>query len=64
MSVEISAGTDLHAGAPRELFALPPDTHAVAWTRDGNRFLLALPGEPAPPHHFTVLVNWQNAEAK
>ncbi len=64
MAADFSTGTGLPVGTPRELFRLPKDTHGLAVTRDGERFLLALPGEAQPARHLTMLVNWQNAEAR
>ena len=62
MAVDISTDRGFHVGVPHERFALPREMHGAGFTRDGSRFLLALPGEPQPPWHLTVLVNWQGAE--
>jgi hypothetical protein len=65
MAADISAGPGFHAGPPHELFRSPEVTEdGLAVTRDGNRFLMARPGERQPPQHLTVLMNWQNAEAR
>jgi len=64
MAADFAPGSGLPVGGPRELFRLPKDARGFAVTRDGERFLLALPGEPQPARHLTVLVNWQNAEAR
>jgi hypothetical protein len=61
MAADVSTSPELRAGVPHELFRLPRDSHSVASTHGGDRFLLALPGEPQTPPHLTVLVNWQNA---
>ncbi|HVP38098.1 MAG TPA: protein kinase [Candidatus Saccharimonadales bacterium] len=64
MAAEVPAGAEIQVRPPQELFRLPPDAHNISWTREGDRFLLALPGEPQPPQHLAVLLNWQRAEAK
>jgi dipeptidyl aminopeptidase/acylaminoacyl peptidase len=64
MAVDISAEGGFHAGTPRLLFSAPQELHGGDVTRDGNRFLLLLPGEMRPSSHLTVLVNWQNAGAR
>jgi serine/threonine protein kinase/Tol biopolymer transport system component len=68
MAVDIAAGATLQAGPPRTLFqALPSDVVTSGsfaafpvWdvTRDGNRFLLAIPTPETSPSPFTIILNW------
>jgi DNA-binding winged helix-turn-helix (wHTH) protein/Tol biopolymer transport system component len=47
------------AGAPQALFKLPGIVGNFAVSRDGERFLLAVPdGARAPPPAYRVIVNW------
>jgi hypothetical protein len=64
MAVDVSTDGGFHAGVPHQLFTAPKEMHGEDVTRDGNRFLVALPGEPRPPWHLTVLVDWQDTGAK
>jgi len=61
MAADVSTDGGFHAGVPHQLFAAPKDMHGGDVTRDGNRFLMVLPGETRPSSHLTVLVNWQGA---
>jgi Tol biopolymer transport system component len=69
MAVDIEPGTVFRAGTPHVLFKAPsPILGAVtdmgfAVTRDGQKFLLALPGEEYGAPSIQVILHWQ-AEAK
>jgi Tol biopolymer transport system component len=68
MAVGITADTRFRAGLPKVLFKAPPsDTITLAsssaspvWdvTKDGNRFLLAIPTPESSSPPFTVILNW------
>jgi len=61
---DVSPSRGFGTGVPHELFQLPQGCTEFAVADDGNRFLLALPGERQPPQHLTMLANWQDAEAR
>ena len=48
-------------GPARALFQVPGADTAWAVTRDGERFLLAVPAGHATPSPFSVVFNWQAA---
>jgi eukaryotic-like serine/threonine-protein kinase len=48
-------------GAPRALYQVPGVDTAWAVTRDGERFLLAVPAGLVTPSPFSVVFNWQAA---
>jgi Tol biopolymer transport system component len=64
MVADVSTETGFSAGMPHELFRSPGSTISLVAARDGNRFLLSLPGEGELRQNLTMLANWQNAEAK
>jgi eukaryotic-like serine/threonine-protein kinase len=57
MVVEVSSTKGFSAGPSTRLFAVPGAFPEWGVTRDGNRFLLAVPVEPPPP--FTIIQGWQ-----
>ncbi|MBL8206905.1 MAG: PD40 domain-containing protein, partial [Blastocatellia bacterium] len=62
MAVEITPGTELKVGAPKELFA-PSGlrgnaSSGYAMTRDGQRFLFVTSADDASLPPFTVVLNW------
>jgi serine/threonine protein kinase len=68
MAVEIIAHPVFRAGLPRALFKAPPPdiitrgsfSESPVWdvTKDGKRFLLAIPTVESSPSPFTVILNW------
>ena len=66
MAVPITAGVTLTPGIPKSLFqtgiTVGPTIDQFAVTGDGQRFLLAVPLEFAPP--ITVVLNWTAALPK
>jgi hypothetical protein len=58
MAVPIDMTKGFSAGVPQKLFATPiaGEHNQYAVTKDGERFLLPVPGLPAP---ITVLLNWR-----
>ena len=60
VALPVRLGTAIDLGAPKVLFDLPPLSYFQP-SRDGQRFLIAVPQTPAtpPPPSFTVFVNWQ-----
>jgi len=58
MSVDITAGSPLRVGVPREL-PLPTGSNGWAATPDLQKFLSAVPSEQANPQQsITVVLNW------
>ena len=60
-SVAFATDRGVVIGAPRALFQVPGVDTAWAVTRDGERFLLAVPAGHATPSPFSVVFNWQAA---
>jgi dipeptidyl aminopeptidase/acylaminoacyl peptidase len=60
-SVAFAADRGVPIGPSRALHQVPGVDTAWAVTRDGERFLLAVPAGHATPSPFTVLFNWQAA---
>jgi len=60
-SVAFAADRGVVIGAPRALCQVPGVDTAWAVTRDGERFLLAVPAGHATPSPFSVVFNWQAA---
>ncbi len=58
MAAQVSPTT---IGAPRELFQAPGALPSWDVSRDGQRFLLAMPNRTSEPPPFSVVVNWQSA---
>ena len=64
MGVPIDTTHGFSAGVPQKLFATAlfgSNNYPYAVAKDGQRFLMPLPGPPAP---ITVLLNWQAWLAK
>ncbi len=61
MSVSVDTTKTFQAGAPHELFQIPPGAHAASNTGDLKRFLMSMPVERKAPQAFTVLLNWTSA---
>jgi Tol biopolymer transport system component len=62
MAVDVTTRPDFHAGVPKLLFQLPPDTGGNGnWapSPDGKRFLFKVPKAPGGEMPFTVVLNWQ-----
>jgi hypothetical protein len=59
MAVDTKPDDALQWGAPRRLFQVPGVVPEWGVTKDGNRFLFAVPVTPRPP--FDVILNWQHA---
>ena len=63
MAVEArESNASISFGAPRELFALPPNSVPAPYdvSADGQRFLLLVPEERGPSdREMTMLINWQ-----
>jgi Tol biopolymer transport system component len=60
MAVDVKAGAMLEPGIPRKLFSTglgPPTDDQYAVTADGQRFLVLMPVDTAPPT-ITVVLNW------
>jgi eukaryotic-like serine/threonine-protein kinase len=60
-SVSLDTTRSFQAGAPRELFRLPPGINAATASSDLKRFLLPVPVEQKGPQSFTVMLNWTSA---
>jgi len=56
MAVEVDEGTS-SAGTPRKLFNVPGVMQEWGVTKDGSRFLFAVPVGPTPP--LTIVRDWQ-----
>jgi hypothetical protein len=48
-------------GPPKVLFQIAGADRTWAVTKDGERFLLAVPADHSTPSPFTVVFNWQAA---
>jgi hypothetical protein len=59
MAVEMKPDDARQRGAPRLLFSVPGVVPEWGVTKDGDRFLFAVPVTPRPP--FDVIQNWQHA---
>jgi Tol biopolymer transport system component len=59
MAVDMKPDDALQGGAPRRLFQVPGVVPEWGVTKDGSRFLFAVPVTPRPP--FDVIQNWQHA---
>jgi Tol biopolymer transport system component len=57
MSVRVGAAGAQPSTTAERLFAVIPDGTEWGVTRDGNRFLFAMPTEPSPP--LSVVTGWQ-----
>ena len=57
VAVPLNGGT---FGAPRELFQAPGALPSWAVSRDGERFLLAMPSRSTQATSFSVVLNWQS----
>ena len=68
MAVDVTTTNTFQAGVPKSLFPVQVaigTNLAFDVTRDGSRFLFAMPqGANGPPAPFTVLLNWQAALKK
>jgi eukaryotic-like serine/threonine-protein kinase len=60
-SVAFAADRGIPIGPSRALYQVPGVDTAWAVTRDGERFLLAVPAGHATPSPFSVVFNWQAA---
>jgi hypothetical protein len=62
-AVEVAAGPDFHAGAPKILFQAPPGAAPgfSTWdvSPDGNRFLFVVSTDQVNSPPFIVVLNWQ-----
>ena len=61
MAVEVDEGTS-SAGTPRKLFNVPGVMQEWGVTKDGSRFLFAVPVGPTPP--LTIVRDWQTGLPK
>jgi serine/threonine protein kinase len=59
MAVEIATAPAFHRGTPKALFRAPGGFGVWDATRDGQRFLFAVPSENKGRSSFTVVLNWQ-----
>jgi eukaryotic-like serine/threonine-protein kinase len=57
MSVRVGAAGAQPSTTAERLFAVTPDSTEWGVTRDGSRFLFAMPTEPSPP--LSVVTGWQ-----
>jgi DNA-binding winged helix-turn-helix (wHTH) protein/Tol biopolymer transport system component len=57
MSIEVDATREFRPGAAKRLFKVPGAIAEWGVTRDGARFLFAVPVSPPPP--FNVVQDWQ-----
>lgn len=57
------SGATLRTGPPRALFPLPATVEGGDATRDGQRFLVALPQGEAMPPSITIVLDWKAALA-
>jgi Tol biopolymer transport system component len=57
MAVEVNTIKGFSPGPGKRLFEVPGVVPEWGVTKDGNRFLFAVPVEPAPP--FTIIHGWQ-----
>ena len=56
IAVEVDEGTS-SSGTPRKLFNVPGVMQEWGVTKDGSRFLFAVPVGPTPP--LTIVRDWQ-----
>lgn len=61
---EVTAGQDVHVGAPRQLLTLPRGTVWVQPTPDLQRFLAAVPIIENTTSTLTVVFDWVGALQK
>jgi hypothetical protein len=58
LSIPVTLAPEPEFGTPRELFRLPMGVRWLSPTPDGERFLVGLPAEDAPPG-IAIAVNWR-----
>lgn len=61
MSVSVDTTRTFQAGAPHELFPMPPGANSASNTGDLKRLLMLVPVEKKASQEFTVLLNWTSA---
>jgi len=60
LSAEVlESGARFRAGAPRTLFRMPLNAEGMAASRDGQRFLIAVPEARTVAPSITVMLNWK-----
>jgi Tol biopolymer transport system component len=64
MAVDLTGGTELKAGAPRELFPFPEGAFNWDVTADGNRFLINVPVIKSSSEPLSVVTNWASGLKK